>query len=267
MKIIAVDDEQIALEGLVRSIKKAAPDAQVEGFRKPRLALDFAEAHGFDVAFLDIEMRSMNGIDCAKRLLAIKPQGNIIFTTGYSDYTLEAFGIHASGYVLKPVTPAKIEQELASLRFPVQENEELETLRIRAFGEFEIFYQGKPLNFKYQRTKELVAYLVDRQGAWCSNAQIKEALFEDPMGKDAYFKQLRKDLSDTLASINKEDLLLHKRGNLALSIDEIECDYIDWMHGKEGGAPFRGEYMTQYSWAENTLATLLAAQPQEGYRV
>ena len=264
MKIIAVDDEQIALDGLVKSIKKAAPNAQVLGFRKPRLALDHARQEGFDVAFLDIEMRGISGMDCAKELSAINPEGNIIFATGYNEYALDAFKLHASGYIIKPITPAKVAQELENLRFTQSETKEQDTrIHVRAFGEFEIFYQGKPLVFKYRRSKEMFAYLVDRKGAWCSNAQIMNILFDDPSDKASYFKQLRKDLNDTLSKIGAQDTLMHKRGELCVVADAMHCDYFDWLQGKEGADSFRGEYMSQYSWAESTLAALLASEPQQ----
>ena len=81
MKIIAVDDEKIALQGLLASIQKAAPDAEIYGFRYTGEAIAHMENTPCDVAFLDIEMKGMNGVEVAEKLLSINPNVNIIFAT------------------------------------------------------------------------------------------------------------------------------------------------------------------------------------------
>ena len=117
MTILAVDDEKLALEGLMRSIRAAAPEADVRGFRDPEEALRFAETIPLYAVFLDIEMRGMDGITLAKQLLQTEPKTNIIFTTGYGEYAGRAFDLHASGYIMKPVTEEKVRRELSALRY------------------------------------------------------------------------------------------------------------------------------------------------------
>lgn len=258
MIILAIDDEEIALKGLMSSIEKAAPDAEVVGFRKSRQALEYAQEHPFDTVFLDIEMPGISGIDCARCLTELNPSVNIIFTTGYSDYAVQAFELHASGYIMKPITTTKVSLELEHLRHtdPQEEVEEECPLVIRAFGEFEVFFQGKPMAFKYRRSKELLAYLVDRQGAWCDNRQVMATLFRDPEGKESYYKQLRKDLVDTFESIGMPDLVMRRRGEICLLATEVTCDYFDWVSGKLDRSAFHGEYMSQYDWAHDTREAL-----------
>ena len=135
MNILAVDDEKIALEGLIQSIQKVVPDAEVAGFRRGDLAMEYASKNPVDVAFLDIEMRGENGLELAKKIKEIYPNRNIVFTTGYSEYAGEAFGMHASGYVMKPVTPEKIEKELGELRHPVETSKN--RVSCRTFGNFD----------------------------------------------------------------------------------------------------------------------------------
>ena len=65
MKILAVDDEIIALEGLIKSIKEADKTAKVFGFRFSDEAIEFMKTNICDVAFLDIEMVAMNGVNLA----------------------------------------------------------------------------------------------------------------------------------------------------------------------------------------------------------
>ena len=68
MRIIAVDDESIALEGLLDMIREVAPDAEVNGFEYPEDALKYAELHECNVAFLDVEMAGMSGVELADAL-------------------------------------------------------------------------------------------------------------------------------------------------------------------------------------------------------
>ena len=195
MIVLAVDDERFALENLAESITQAAPDAQIHRFRYPEDALDFAKENFADVAFLDVEMIGMNGVELAEQLKLYHPDINIIFSTGYGHYRDAAFDLHASGYLTKPITPEKVKKELENLRRPIRDSKRI---RIRAFGNFEVYLDGNPMGFKYSKTKELLAYLVDRKGALCTNGEIMAILFEDDNGHDAYFRSLRKDLSDIL---------------------------------------------------------------------
>lgn len=120
MNIIAVDDEKLALETLTDSILKVMPDRAVHGFRKPEEALEFARENRCDVAFLDIKMRGMTGLELARQLKDIRGDINIIFVTGYSEYSLNAFRLYASDYLLKPATPDAVRQALKHLRTPVR---------------------------------------------------------------------------------------------------------------------------------------------------
>ena len=108
MIVIAVDDERFALENLADSIRQASPNAQIHPFRYPEDALDFAKENDLDVAFLDVEMVGMNGVELAERLKLYHPDVNIIFSTGYGHYRDAAFDLHASGYLTKPITPEKV---------------------------------------------------------------------------------------------------------------------------------------------------------------
>ena len=135
MVIVAADDEKLALESLMSAIRKAAPDGEVHGFRRAEEALSFVKDHSCDIAFLDIEMRGTNGVELARKIKEENPKVNIIFTTGYSEFMEDAFRLHASGYVMKPVTPEKILAELQDLRHEVQP-EEKKRVRIQTFGNF-----------------------------------------------------------------------------------------------------------------------------------
>lgn len=260
MNVLAVDDEYLSLEALQSAIRKAVPDAELHGFYTADDALKFARTAPPDVAFLDVRLRDDTGISLAERLADLHPNINIVFTTGYSEYMKEAFALHASGYILKPVTAEKVRNELANLRNPVMEPA-APRMEIRAFGEFEAFIDGRPLSFSYTKTKELLAFLVNANGAMCSLPSVAEALWEDGQGMDvhgSYIRNLLSDLHRTLQENGCDNMLLRQRGYAGIDRSLVRCDYFDYLDGKASGLrAFRGEYMSQYSWSEVTLATLL----------
>ena len=256
MRIIAVDDEKIALEALSGAIKAVVTEDEVVSFRYPEDALEYAKDNFCDIAFLDIEMAGMTGVELAEALKKYNSEINIVFCTGYDRYRGDAFDIHASGYLMKPISPEKIKRELENLRRPISEKKKL---KVQTFGNFEVYADGKPLVFKYRRTKELFAYLIDRAGAMCTVGEITGILFEDEGGREDYFQKLRRDLLSTLEEVGCSGAIVHKRGMLGVVVSEIRCDYYDYLNKKKDLAiSYFGEYMSQYSFAEYTNAQLNA---------
>ena len=261
MQIVAIDDEKIALEGILAQVKKILPKAQVNGFRNPMEALDFIKENQVDIALCDVEMREMNGIETAKKIKDLNPRCNIIFTTGYSEFTGEAMALHASGYILKPITRAKLEEEFGDLRHEIVEGEPKTEAPFTAvtFGNFSFYYKGELVHFTYSKTKELLAYLIDREGNPCSTANIMAALWGDEAaGKVSYFKNIRSDLIMTFENLGYPQLIVKQRGVLGLDKSLIDCDYFRLLKEEpQAITAFHGEYMTDYEWSEYTLGYLL----------
>ncbi len=254
MKILAVDDKKLALEALMDAIATAAPDSEIHGFRCPDEALKFSSTTPCDVAFLDIDMQGMNGIALAKRLKLLFPKINVIFATGYHNFAEDALALHCSGYLMKPITPEKVRQELADLRHPICPDKG-KRVRFQTFGNFEVYIDGQPVKFRYEKAKELLAYLVDR-GTFCTNHEIMAALWEqDP--SSSYFRTLRKELVDVFKCAGCSDVLVQQRGKLGIVPDLVDCDCYAWKRGEPCALnAYHGEYMSQYSWGEFTLDSL-----------
>lgn len=254
MIALAVDDEFLMLEMLTNAII-ASPDIDsVYDFSSCTAALDWARRNKPDVAFLDISMRGMGGIELAEKIQEIHPNCKVVFCTGYSEYAVDAFRLHVSGYIMKPVTPQAVQTEIDYIKGGLSRSK---TLEIKCFGSFEVLSQGKPLRFKRSKTQELLAYLVDRNGAGVTARQICAALWEDDLADSRhmnYFWQLLDDLRSTLRSIDAENILVKVGNRYAVDTDSIDCDYV--RHLKTGLPAFRGEYMSQYSWAEETAGFL-----------
>lgn len=258
MKIMTVDNEKLALEGMTRTILKVLPEAETVSFRDPQEALEYGKKEPVDIAFLDINMQPVNGVELAKQLRSVNQNVNIIFTTGYSEYTGEAMKMHASGYIMKPVTMEKVKREIEDLRYPLSP-EKKPKLHAQTFGNFEVFVNEEPVHFAYTKTKELLAYLIDRKGSLCTNGEIMAILWEDDANErhTSYLKNLRQDLANTLESLGCSEALVRRRGMIGIVTSEIDCDYYDFLAGKPGAEmSYGGEYMSQYSWAEYTNGEL-----------
>jgi len=255
MKILALDDSETALRLLTGAISEAQPRSEVFSFEKPSELLVFAKENACDIAFLDIEIWGMNGLAVAKELKDHNPKINIIFVTAYSKYASEAFELHPSGYILKPVTKEAVEREIENLRHPV-EQKMLVRIFAQTFGNFEIFSYGSTLKFSYSKTKELLAYLIDRNGASANTNELCAVLWEDKQDSAnlrAYMRKLIRDLTKTLESAGCEDIIVRKHNSIAVIPEKIVCDSYGFMKGDPISVnAYRGQYMAQYSWAERT---------------
>lgn len=253
MIILAADDEQLPLSALAEAISEACPDAELHTFRKPAELIAFAKEHRCDVAFLDIQMRGMTGLELARRLKELCPDAGVIFVTGYSEYALEAFALHARGYLMKPVTAKQIREELDELKHAPQRVSE-KRARAQTFGNFEFFIDNEVVSFTRSRTKELLAYLVDRHGASCNTAELCAVLFEDggdTRASRSLFRSLVADLAATLKRYGMQALLVRRRNSFCIDTSLLECDMYRFIKADADAVnAYRGEYMRQYSWAE-----------------
>ena len=260
MHILTTDDEQSALNVLIGAISEVVPKAEVHGFRNPLEALEFMKETKCEVAFLDIQMREMSGIILARKLKEIYPKVNIVFVTGYSQYANEAFALHASGYIYKPVTAEKIVTEMENLRHPVKWKDT--GIVVNTFGNFELIVNGEEVSFGREKSKEMLAYLVDKKGKAATRKELAFVLFEREDYSRAtqdYLSKIVKELVKALERVGAEKILKRGLNSYSVDVDVINCDLYDYE--KDDATPdelnrFQGEYMKQYSWAEVTLARL-----------
>lgn len=268
MKVIAVDDEALALNSLVRVLKQVFKDTDIQAFQKSREALEIAatwkgRGERIDYAFLDVEMRGIDGIELAKRLKEICPTVRILFVSAYDHYACQAFQLHAKGYILKPATKQMVEETLDSMeiewRKQAQEVKKAK-VRVQTFGNFDVFIDQKILTFERSKSKELFAYLIDRRGSGVTTAEIASVLWEDvAQGKRMtnHVQQVIYSMMRSLREVGVEYIIIKKWNYLAINPEQIECDYYQFLQGDSLAInSYMGEYMSQYSWAEMTTAKL-----------
>ena len=118
--VILVDDERIILAGTLPILEAAMPGAAITGFTKPSDAIEFASSNRISLAFLDIEMGKVSGLDLCRALLRIHPSTNVIFLTAYMEYSFDAWDTGACGFALKPLSVEAVRKQLSLLRYPVR---------------------------------------------------------------------------------------------------------------------------------------------------
>lgn len=119
-RIIMVDDERIILAGGLPILEEVFPEASVTGFTKPSEALEYAEANPVSLAFLDVEMGKISGLELCEALHRINPRTNVVFLTAYLEYSFEAWNTGACGFLLKPITADAVRKQVQRLRYPLR---------------------------------------------------------------------------------------------------------------------------------------------------
>ena len=262
MRILVVDDGQLAVNSLIRILCRVAPDCDYISAMTTDDALTWLRQSPMDAAFLNLEMPGMNGLALARMIQNIQPRCNLIPVTEHPEYALEALKLFVSGFLLKPTNDEDVRTVLNHLRYPplVHQEPAAPGVKIQCFGNFEIFVGGRPLSFKRSKSKELLAYLVDRNGATCTNGEMLAVLWEDKPDTASLHSHLRNlifDMNHTLEDAGARDLLVRGRSTLAIDTSKVDCDYYNFLRGDRSAInSYRGEYMTQYSWAEVTRSAL-----------
>lgn len=271
MHLIAVDDEHLALQHLTNILEEMFPNDTVAGFQDQVEALEYlknllAKKEVLEFVFLDIEMYGVSGIELARQFKELCPKVKILFVTGHDNYALEAFRIHAKGYLLKPVTKEMIEEELQNIEgYSKSEREqskyeERPNILVRTFGNFDVFVSEEPLQFSRSKAKELFAFLVDKKGTGVNTAEVSSVLWEDKVYDRSLRNQTQTVISQMMKSLKEsgvEDCVIKKWNYLAIVPERIDCDYYDFLSGDVGAInSYTGEYMSNYSWAEFTTAFL-----------
>ena len=186
-KAIIVEDEQPILELMKVIVGRSAHYEIAGAFTSPIEALDRFPELRPDIAFIDIEMPRMNGIELAKKFREHSADTEIVFTTAYKEYALEAFDVQALDYILKPVVPAAIERVTerlngkrgAQARGKAGQSAPA-SADIRCFGGFEVRDpEGELLRFPTRKSEEMLAYFLCNPGRIIGKWELADLLWPD----------------------------------------------------------------------------------------
>ncbi len=282
MKAIVCDDELLALYNINQIVSSDTHIESCQAFSDSVKALDYVQDNDIDIAFLDIEMGSVSGIEIAKAIRSRSITSYIVFTSGY-DYAITAFEIKANGYLLKPYDESRVHYEIdcAYNSLTIMKSKEnyvkvsddtpsvkpIKRIRFQTMPRFDMFVDGKLVQITSAKSKEFLALLVDKKGSSMTLDYIVSVLFEDKddtVGK-AYFRVVLQRLNLVLKDYGLEDLIIHAKNQYSLNVELASADYFDILNGdKKTMDAFVGEYMSEYSWSEDTCAVLFRLTDPSG---
>lgn len=234
MKVRLIDDELHCLDELAWLLKQY-PDLELLGMdTDPLKALASIPAQPPDAVFLDIDMPNINGLELALRIQEQCPGVIIVFVTAHAQYALKAFETHPLDFLLKPIRRARFDNCVAHLRKHYTllhpEGAAKRTLTLRCFGMFELTGEIE-VKWGTRRVKELLLYLIDRNGSPASKPELLAALFEGQTDKNTvhnlYMTIYR--LRSLLDTLEPERRLIRLTEENALIIAPGVCDFTDFM--------------------------------------
>ncbi len=169
MKVLIVDDEKLALSRLNRLLNEEGI-LDVTACSSAIEAIKILSKEKFDVAFLDISMPDMNGLELANTIVNLNPKTFIIFQTAYEEHALEAFQSGGIDYLLKPISNESIKNSLDKMKKYIVKADETKKLvakrgnKIYLIDIDDIFYIKADLDEVIIKIKDADAYLRKKIG-------------------------------------------------------------------------------------------------------
>lgn len=258
MRIIYVDDEMPNRENFKFTTKDFPEIKSLTMFENGEDALEFAKNNVVDVAFCDMEMPGLHGLALAARLKEINPSIRVVFVTAYSQYAMDAWGVDATGYVLKPYLASDIKKELNKCKSaPLPSSKRVIISTIPAFS---VSVSGISVSIPSAKARELFALLDDASDKGITTGEGITALWPDrpnDANTQSLFRMTFKRLSDSLEDADIGDIIESKGNRRFLRTDMVDCDYYRIMSGDtEAMKKYDGQYLQEYEWAEDRNAQL-----------
>jgi two-component SAPR family response regulator len=176
MKIVAVDDELHVLERFQRMVSNI-PELNLCGlFETGEQLLNYLKKNPIEAVFLDIEMPAVNGLQLSEQIQNLNENIHIIFVTAFNQYAVEAFELQALDYILKPLTEDRLVKTVNRLLKIRKAANTPGNLFIQCFGEFQVFANGMAITWKNSKAKEILAFLVHKNGVPVNWEKIADAV-------------------------------------------------------------------------------------------
>lgn len=255
MKVIYVDDEKLLLDNFRLTAEGLERIDDLQLFDNSPDALKWAKDNPVDVAFLDVEMPVMNGIELARRLKEVDENIRIIFATAYQQYALDAFGVEAIAYLLKPYTREEVEHELdrASRVKPIPKKK----IVIKTMPDLVVTVDGKSLSLGHTKQEELLALLVDRGETGIVGSDAINCLWDGKISSDSKYRVAFSRLKEKLKKEGIEHIIASAGNKKYIRTDEVECDLYRMLEGNAAViGKYSGMYLRRFSWAEERNAQL-----------
>ena len=252
MRVIYVDDERPALDNFRLTVANFPEVESLEMFQDGEAALVYTRDHAVDAAFLDMEMPGIHGLGLALKIKEIQPDIRVVFVTAYNQYAMDAWGVDATGYVLKPYIAADIRKELAKCMYrPLPTRKIL----IETIPALSVTVDGRPLPISGAKPRELLALLVDRGTQGVTTGEGIACLWPErpsDANTQSLFRMTYKRLSDALEAVGAGHILDSRENRRFLRTEQVDCDLYRILSGdRQAACKYDGQYLREYAWAED----------------
>lgn len=275
IRTIIVDDEKPSTAMLKKLLINSGKVDVVGCFHQSKHALEFLSKNDVDVAFLDIEIPDINGLElanCISEKNKLKNKLAIVFVTAYTKYAVEAFRINALDYLLKPIRVERLNETLDRIIQQLNISIIPAKIKIKCFGKFKIMAGDVEIKFRTKKALELIAFLIDKNGRSVSRSKIIDNLWSEFDGDKALinFNTTLYYARKALLQQNIDLPIIYKDSAYRLEIENIDCDFFSFMncdlnngeitkenikYYEEIAALYIGDYFeaNDYTWAEGSI--------------
>ena len=234
MQAIIVDDEQPSIDMLKMHLAQEGSIEVVGAYRKPKDALAAVSAMQPDVAFLDIHMPLMDGLELAELLVEQCEDIEIVFTTAYEQYALAAFRLNAIDYLLKPITPDAVHHTVRRLHkrkgtaAPARKTE----ATVKCFGQFSVIGSGgERISWRTAKAEELMAYLLLKSGQPISKWELIANVWPEHTMDDRAHCNLHTTLYKVRKSLRAAGVVLpitFSMNKYTVDVGSLQCELIEF---------------------------------------
>ena len=145
-------------------------------------------------------------------------------------------------------------------KFILMLKKQKKNLEAKTFGNFTLLYENKVIKFSRTKSTELVAYLIYKNGSSVRTKELISVLWGDYADSARYGASLRNlivDIKHSLAELEIQQFFIAEYNNFRINPEAIKCDYYDFLAGDSNAVKnFAGEFMSQYTWAEEEAGFL-----------
>jgi two-component SAPR family response regulator len=294
MKVILVDDEQLALDYLERQLLKIKDIIIIAKFTNPHEALEGITQCVPDVVFLDIQLPEMSGIELANLLFERNPNLNIVFVTAYNEFAVKAFEINALDYIVKPVRMERLIKTMGRMKeyqheAPSMVEEGTEELRLHVFRQVTLKKAKEPpviLQWRTSKAQELFLYLLQHRGQLVRKSSLIDLLWPEHELTKVYSQlytaiyHIRKTLSPYTGHFQ----ITNMTEGYCLELKDVTVDVDEWEYFKSQDIPlspttldnyikmeklYVGDYLQEYDywWAEGERERLKKQWLETAYKI
>ena len=259
MQIFVVDNNIVQAEELAYLVRAARPDDTVTVMGFPESEEGWQSYP--DMLFINASGREKEAITLAGAVREDSARTGVVVVSDDGSCAVDAFRIHAQGYLVRPLTEDMVGSECEYYlggHCLQADNGDRHDMEIRTFGDLEIFIDGSPAVFKRKKARELVAYLVDKDGSMVDDSDLLRDMWnKDDKATKSYLRILKAEVIRVFSAAGYSDAIVKQRGLIGIRTDKVKCDLFDALKS----APpilneYRGEYMRQYGWAQRTRENL-----------